>query len=154
MHLGQTDRILGRRHLNWQLKLIIVAWPSQEQLELPFRVKDVLLALVDHKQQVVAKHNLAFVLQRNRAVVKDLLALSVVLHGLVRSNSHRDALLRRKDDVVGESLRIRQEHVLLSLAFEVVEAVLVQDAQVLVMGALHKLFGVLPSDGTEVAELG
>lgn len=66
----------------------------------------------------------------------------------------RDALLGGEDDVVGEPFRVGQEHVFLGLTLEVEEAVLVEDAQLLVLRALDEVLVVLPGDWAVVAELG
>lgn len=111
------------------------------------------VVLVLDCQQLVSFDDAALLDQSNRTVIFDLFLLGNDLSSLVKRNSERNTLGRREYDVVGEALWIRYEHIFFGLSLEIVEHVLVKDAQFLVVRALYKLFRVLPGDWAEILEL-
>jgi hypothetical protein len=142
-----------RRHLGRQINLVVFGWVLDESLQLELILECELLIFVLNDKQLITFDDLLFIHESNWAVSKYSLLRVDNFSRLVGVQPDRNTLRGTEDNVVGESLWVRKEHLLLIFTLEVVEYELVQDTKFLILAAFHQLLGILPGDGAVVLEL-
>lgn len=153
LELVQEDGVLRCGHLHGQLNGVVPAWVQEEPRELLLGGEHKALVLERHNAQLVALLNLVLVLEGHGAVAQQSLLLGDDLGGLVETVPLWDVALVREVQLLGELHGVGTESGALLSARKIEEEVIVHDAILEAVSAVHELLLNLPADGAHVAKL-